>query len=325
MALPRSNHLADVFGVHSFGATLIIILVPWLAGGAELFSVTTLTLGLFAIPLHVFTFGRAFSLQNRTRDQQAPRAGDTVDKVTRIGLFSTAIVGIVIAYLYSSEPILPLISLVTYLAAVHLYGDLGKSRVLIFIPPAVAFASLAAFGYLLTSTLISLTFFLILAYIFLNTWFQMITSEMVNMDQEGETRFEFMGTKIVAGIFEPSTTLYSYLWGVKVLALLAIWVMYFSELATYGLTVTNLFVTIPSTILTVVGLYHVKLLSERGPWLKDRARRYAVIDGIASILLLPVILLPIVPLLDIVVLISIIILSFLLIRRIGWKIWPPII
>jgi len=101
MALSRNNHLANVFGVHSFGATLIIILVPWLAGGAELFSITTLLLGLFAIPLHVFTFGRAFSLQKPARDQQTPRAGDTVDKVTRIGLFSTAIVGIVIAYLYS--------------------------------------------------------------------------------------------------------------------------------------------------------------------------------------------------------------------------------
>lgn len=324
MSLPRSEQLANVFGVQSYGASLIIVLAPYLAGGADLFSINTLILGLFAIPLHLFTFGRVFSLQNPTRDQPLQLPVDTIDKITRIGLFTTSIVGIILAYLYSPEPALPLISLITYLAAVHLYGNLGRSRVLIFIPQAVAFASLAAFGYLLSSSLINVTFFLILTYIFLNTWFQQITLEMVNMDQ-GEAGFEFMGTRIRSGVFEPSPLFYSYFWGIKLLALLAIWVMYFSEIVIFGLTVPNLFVTIPSTILMAVGLYHVKLLSEKGPWLKDGVRSNAVIDGIASILLLPVLLLPVVPAFEIVVLISIALVSFLLVRRIGWRIWPPII
>ena len=144
------------------------------------------------------------------------------------------------------------------------------------------------------------------------------------MDQSGEAGFEFMGTRIRSGVFEPSALFNSYFWGIKLLALLTIWVMYFSEIVIFGLTVPNLFVTIPSTILMAVGLYHVKLLSEKGPWLKDRVRSNAVIDGVASILLLPVLLLPVVPAFEIVVLISITLLSFLLVRRI-WRIWPPII
>ncbi len=325
MSLQRSDHLASAFGVQSYGASLIIVLVPYLAGGADLFSINTLILGLFAIPLHVFTFGRVFSLQNKTRDQPLQLSVDTIDKVTRIGLFTTSIAGIVLAYLYSPEPALPLISLITYLAAVHLYGNLGKSRVLVFIPQAVAFASLAAFGYLLSSSLVNVTFFLILTYIFLNTWFQLITLELASMDQKGEARFEFMGARIKSGVFEPSSLFYSYFWGVKVLALLTIWVLYFSEVVNFGLSVPNLFVTIPSTILMAVGLYHVKLLSERAPWVQDRVRNNAVIDGIASILLLPVLLLPIIPAFEIVVLLTITLLTFVLVRRIGWRIWPPIV
>lgn len=171
----------QVFRAQTAPATVYTLTIPYLlSGGSDLL----VFLLLFAVGhiLHFFSFGHN-SIMDYWHDLKDPSKQhhplvsgkiklETAHRVIHTGLALTALILIIIVFIFSRNPVLPLLSLMLYLVFGHAYNDgLDHSIKHSWIPISLCFTFLSGVGWLMVSE-INTAFILLLLWAFFTVFYQ---------------------------------------------------------------------------------------------------------------------------------------------------------
>jgi 4-hydroxybenzoate polyprenyltransferase len=152
----------------------------------------------------------------------------TAHNVVHWGVGFCALIGVVITFACSPNPLLALVGLFTFHVAGHIYNDgLSKESPLGFIPICVCFTGLGAWGWFLSHEGLSVEGWLLLAYFFLTVLFQISWSghlKEIGVAERSNILIK-MGARIEDGFFIPGC---SMIYGVmvKVVNVAVAWVLF---------------------------------------------------------------------------------------------------
>lgn len=170
--------------MHTAPATILLILVPYLAG-APLFSWRALAIGLFALLAHWISFGHnslmdtamGYDRVDPSKSHHPLIAGrislTVAHKVIHWGLCGLAVLSILISLSFSPNPLFAVISIFLWVVFGYAYNSgLSKESLLGFLPISVCFTAMGAWGWFLSHNSLDRLGWLLLAYFFTTILFQ---------------------------------------------------------------------------------------------------------------------------------------------------------
>lgn len=177
-----------LFRAQTAPATLLIVLVPYLAAAAFL-SWNTLALGIYAVLLHFCTFGHnslmdyamGYDKRDPSKSHHPLLTEDWDDfislheaqNVIQWGLALLVCIGSMGSVMWGANPLLCMVCLLLYVVFGHAYNDgLSKESIHGWLPISLCFTSLAGLGWFLSHQTIGWVGWVFLAYIFLTELFE---------------------------------------------------------------------------------------------------------------------------------------------------------
>jgi len=211
------RHWLQLFRAQTMPATLLLILVPYLTN-ASLLSLDTLTVCTFAVLVHYISFGHnslmdtamGYDLKDPSKSHHPLVTSkiklSVAHNVIHWGLCLLAVLAILISLTLSPNPTLALVSIFLWFVFGYAYNSgLSKECLLSFLPIAICFTAMGAWGWFLSHEELNTTGWIYLAYIFSTILFQISWSGHLK-ELELEERSNIlvkMGAKVEQGRFIP--------------------------------------------------------------------------------------------------------------------------
>jgi len=315
-----------IFRAQTAAAVFLLVFIPYLSAGGELFSWYALLLALWSIFVHHISFGHntvldtlmGWDLRDPNKKHHPLIAQrirkETALKVVSVGFFVYAIIAVFLAYLGSGNPFYAMVFFSLYLVGGFVYNDgISKISVWDFIPITICFTSLSLFSYFLIAKEFSELIILIALYLALVEWFQIgIEGEIKEIEIKDEVNMlQRLGTKIDGNIFSMGKSII-YPWVLKISGLaIAGYLLY---KFTYVWLTAILF-----TIGVILAIYFCYKLTQKREWNRKKSLRYMALEEIVSIFLLPLILIPIIGLLEVFIILLISIVYFVGMNALLWE------
>jgi len=198
-------------------ATILLILVPYLTN-ASLFSLGALMIGLFALFTHWISFGHnslmdtamGYDLKDPSKAHHPLVTGrislTAAHNVIHWGLSGLCVLAILISLNFSPNPILAIISIFLWWVFGYAYNSgLSKESLLSFLPIAICFTAMGAWGWFLSHSSLDRLGWLLLGYFFATILFQISWSgHLKELElKERSNILVKMGAKIEHGFFLP--------------------------------------------------------------------------------------------------------------------------
>lgn len=314
-----------IFRAQTAAAVILLILIPYLLAGGELFSWYTLVLALWSILLHHISFGQNSVLDAMMGwDQQDPHKKhhplvsgrikkETGLKVISIGYLISTILAIVLAYLGPGNPFYSMAFFSLFLVGGFVYNE-GFSKISIwdFIPITICFTCLSLFSYFLIAQEFNELIVLVALYIALVEWFQIgIEGEIKEIEIKNEVNMlRILGTKIDGNTFTMHKAII-YPWILKIFGLaVAGYILY-----KYTFELLTLVFYILGVILA---LYFCFKITRKRKWNRAKSLKCMGLEEVISIFLLPLILIPIIGILEIIIVLSISFVYFVGMNALLW-------
>lgn len=334
------REFAQIGRIQTYPATLILIIVPFLLGGGNLFSWTGLFLFVFSFLIHSSTFGHNV-VSDYHIDQKDPNkqhhplitgevSYDTAVKVWGAFLFLVELIAIVLAFFTGGNTLFAIVSGMLFLMAGHWYNDFEFSSRCIwaFIPISICFTAMSFFGYFLSANSLSMIMIFLGLYWFFRIWFQISYSgRLKEMETDEENELKKMGAELrkmpstlVARLYDNFDAEYLFYPGMS---------------AIYGIVLTAVETlvagliyfeytfnpyTLPFVLLFMgLGWYFVyKLIEPRG-WDHDESLKHMSFAEVCWIYLVLPILAPIIGYIPVILIGIVGIVYFLILNRVLWK------
>lgn len=232
MTARRAVDYLRLFRAQTAPATILLILVPFLHGGASLTQ--ALIVGLYAVVVHWISFGMnslhdyvgGWDKADPSKAHHPLCAGRiTVEDAIKVIHWSLPLVtswGALMTVWLSPSPVWSLVGLWTWYAWGMSYNlGLSKVSLLGFLPISVCFTGMAAWAWLLSSPELGFEGWTWLGYVFCTILFQISWSGHLK-ELEVKERSNIlvrMGARVEGGVFHAGGALY-YAWAVKIAGLL---------------------------------------------------------------------------------------------------------
>ena len=216
----------QLFRAQTAPASVLLVLVPFLSGNP--ISGTVVVLAVYALLVHYFSFGENSlmdTVMGYDREdpgkQHHPLISGAISlplahNVIHWGLIILTMIGVVITYLISPNPLPAMASLVMWVALGHGYNEgLSKESLFGFISISLCFTSMAAWAWFLGHMELTPLGPLYLIYVFAVILFQISWSGHLKEIGQSERSniLVKMGARLEGGRFEPGP---SILYGVAV-------------------------------------------------------------------------------------------------------------
>lgn len=322
-----------LFRSHTASVTITVVLLGFILGGGELFSLFGLILVIFSLFLHYFTFGNN-SLMHACI---VPRAGElpydaqdkmkkhhplitekiklsTAHKVIYTGIFLISIAAIIISFYGSGNTSLSLAFFLIFSVTGFAYNcGLSKVTVWKFLPISTCFAALCAYGFFLMSDTINNLFIMVLIYIFLTEVFQTaIEGDQKDIETNVETNLlTYLGTKTSNDKIYMSFSSKVVSWFIKLLNLaVGLYIFIIIEI--------NIVILFFLILFMLLSIYFAFKIIHDTEWGRYKKRRYYSFEEMSTITLLVTILIPYIGLLEVLTLMLFGTLYFVIFNRINW-------
>ena len=290
----------QIFRAQTAPATIILVLSSYLVGGGNLFTVEGLSLGIFALLFHWFTYGHNSLMDTVSghdlRDKQKAHhplvrgaiSLESAHKVIHTGLFILTLIGIWLALKGDGNPFLAMAWFAIFITAAHAYNDgLSKTTVWSFAPIAICFTAFALFSYYISATKMSDLMFFVALY-FAVTWiFQIsLSGELKEITEKEANLLRYMGAKISNNRLELGKAKY-YGWLVKLVNLgVGCYILY-----RFGF---NLLSIALFALLAALAIYFCHELTKDRIWDRNKSLVHMALEEIATIYIIPTVLIPVI-------------------------------
>lgn len=319
-----------VFRAQTAPATLLVVMVPFLLGGGNLFSFFGLALFVFAIVLHWFIFGHnslmdtatGFDLKDKNKQHHPLVSGkislNKAHNVIHTGLCLLTVLGILLVLLSPGNHLLAISWFLVFMVTGFAYNNgLSKSTIFSFVPITVCFTSLSVFAYYLSAQAMSPLMVLAALYIAFVEIFQISYEGELKELEAGEANLlRRLGAKIEQGFFVPNRAGDYGTW-VKAIGLaiagLILWV----------LPSVNVFSFILFLILLFFAGFYLARLTRFQKWDRNKALMDMSKEEIVSIYILPVVLIPLIGAIQAISLMAFGVVYFFAMNKLNWGVFYP--
>lgn len=313
----------QLFRAHTAPATILLITIPFLAGGGTLFSFQGILLILFAWTSHLTSFGHNSLMdfqggwdKEDPHKQHHPLCRGVIslkqaNNVIHTLLFVLAISGICLTFLGTGNQFYAVICLLLWIVAGHGYND-GLSKTLLpsFLPINTSIAFAGLFGYFLAAQEFSMFSLMIALYIFLTIWFETsIEGNLKEIQAREENLLVWMGAKCDGKHFHPGRYVIIYGFLIKLAAI---------YIAIVLLRGQPLWLGAIALIFQIMMIFLALLLMMPQKWNRRTILKYCALEEVLSIYLLCIILLPIIGYLEGLALMIGGIIYFYLFNKVEW-------
>lgn len=289
----------QVFKAQTAPATIILVLVPYLVGGGNLFTFDALFIGIFALLCHWFSFGHnslmdtvsGYDLRDKHKAHYSLVRGairlESGHKVIHSGLFIITLVGIWLAFKGNGNFSLAVVWFTIFITAGHAYND-GLSKVTIWssVPATIYFTSFAIFGFYLAASEMNDLMIYVALYFAVTYVFQIsFSGELQDIKEEESNLLRFMGARVYRDRLELCKAKY-YAWGVKLINIgVGCYIIYHFGFNPLSLSLFAL--------LAALALYLCYELARNRIWDRNKLRIHIALEEIATFYILLTILIPI--------------------------------
>ena len=206
----------QLFRAQTAPATILLVLVPFLAGNP--ISGTVVVIAIYALLVHLFSFGgnslmdtiMGYDREDPSKQHHPLISGaislPLAHNVIHWGLIILTAIGVAITYLISPNPLPAMAALVMWVALGHGYNEgLSKESLFGFISISLCFTSMAAWAWFLGHMELTPLGSLYLLYVFTVILFQISYSgHLKEMGQSERSNILIkMGARLEGGRFEP--------------------------------------------------------------------------------------------------------------------------
>ena len=290
----------QIFRAQTAPATIILVLSSYLVGGGNLFIVEGLSLGIFALLFHWFTYGHnslmdtvsGHDLRDKNKAHHALIRGaislESAHKVIHSGLFILTLIAIWLALKGDGNPFLAMAWFAIFITAGHAYNDgLSKVTVWSFVPITICFIAFALFGYYISATKMTDLMFFVALY-FAVTWlFQIsLSGELKEIAEKEANLLRYMGARVSNNRVELGKAKY-YGWLVKLVNLgVGCYILYRFA---FNLLSIALF-----ALLAALAIYFCHELTKDRIWDRNKSLVHMALEEIATIYIIPTVLIPVI-------------------------------
>jgi len=322
-----------LFRSHTASLTITVVLIGFILGGGELFSLFGLILVVFSLFLHYFIFGNnslmhacivpkigelPYDAQDKMKKHH-PLITEkiklsTAHKVIYTGIFLISIAAIIISFYGSGNTSLSLAFFLVFGVTGFSYNcGLSKVTVWKFLPISTCFAALSAYGFFLMSNRLNNLFILVFIYIFLAEVFQTaIEGDQKEIETNVETNLlTYLGTKISNDKIYMSFSSKVVSWFIKLLNLAVSLYIFIS----IEINIAILFFFVLSMLLSIY--FAFKIIHDK-EWGRYKKIRYYSFEEMSTVSLLLIILIPYIGLLEVLMIILFGTLYFVIFNKINW-------
>lgn len=323
--LKKIKNWLRIFRAQTAAAVFMLVLVPYLVAGGNLFSWYALILALWSILVHHISFGHNTVIDTLlgwdTKDKNKlhhPLVTDeirkeTALKVISIGIVFTTMIGIYLVYISPGNQFYAMAFFSLFLMGGMIYNS-GISKVSIWdvIPISLCFASLSLYSYFLVAKEFNVLIILIALYIILLQWFEIgVEGEIKEIEIKDEVNMlTMLGTKCDGKTFSMGISII-YPWALKLAGLtVAGYIVY---RYTYELLTVILF-----AIGALLAIYFCYELTKKRKWDRKKALKDMALEEVITIFLLPLILIPIIGSPEVVIILIVSIFYFVGMNSLLW-------
>ena len=290
----------QVFRAQTAPATIILVLVPYLLGGGNLFTFDGLFIGILAMLFHWFTFGHnslmdtvsGYDIKDKQKTHHALIRGtislESAHRVIHTGLFILTLAGIYLALKGNGNPALAIAWFAIFITAGHAYND-GLSKVTIwsFVPITICFTAFAIYGFYISATEMTNLMFCVAVY-FALVWvfLSSFSGDLKEIAEDEANLLRYMGARIRNNRLELGKAKY-YGWLVKLMTLGV--GGYIIVQIGFNLLSIALF-----TLLAALVIYFCYELTKDRIWDRNKSLVHMSVLEIATIYIMPAILIPII-------------------------------
>ena len=274
----------QVFRAQTASATIILILMPYLYGGGELFDWRTILLFVYAVLVHWASFGHnslmdtanGYDLQDPHKQHHPlvsgeislERAHNVIDSMLSILTIFGALLPIFV--LNQGNPTYALAAFAIYISAGHWYNDgINKTSPFGFIPISLAMLMLGGYAYFLAAKHLTTGAMLLVLYIFLTIWYEIsVEGDLKDITVPQRMSMKSLGCYVKDGYLYVSNVAKAYASIIKIASVVVLVLLGF-----------NVFV-VPFVVLMLY--YHVLIIKNR-EYDRKRLIRCFSLEEIASI------------------------------------------
>lgn len=313
-----------IFRSHTCPATMMLVMIFYLLGGGELFSLFGLLVLVFSILIHWFSFGNntlmdtamGYDTKDKHKQHHPLISGkislESAHKVIHTGIVILTFLGIWIALNSGGNPLYAIMFFMIFIVTGFAYNN-GLSKVTIFgfIPITLSFTSLTLYAYYLCDSEMSELVLLCVLYMAWTLLFQISYSgHLKEIETVGENLLRHFGARAGNGHFYPG---YAYIWG---------WGVKITNLA-IGISiiyryVRNPIITAMAMLMIILMVHFCLRLTKSQRWNRNKTLVDMAVMEILTIYMLPIMLIPILGLVEMITLMALGILLFISLNRLCW-------
>ena len=315
-----------IFRAQTAAAVFMLVMIPYLLAGGNLFSWYSLTLGVWSFLAHHMAFGHntvmdtlmGWDIMDENKLHHPLVANmikkETALKIISIGIVISTIIAIFLVHYSNGNQFYAMSFLALFLIGGMIYNS-GISKVSIWdvIPISLCFTSLSLYSYFLVAKEFNELIILIALYIILLQWFEIgVEGEIKEIELKNEINLlTKLGVKFDGNTFEMGKSII-YPWALKLAGLgVGGFIIY---KYTYNITTVILFV-----LFVFLAFYFCFELTKKRIWNRIKAVRDMAFEEIITIFLLPVILIPLIGLKEVIIILVIAFLYFVGMNSLLWK------